>query len=248
MMKELIGLASRCDPAFTGRIQGASPEEIARLEQLSERKLPDVYRELLSHMGRDMGGIGIAAVEFEINNLLRFLEEEGSAYDWPSRFLMIAEHKQDPYYHYFLDLDTLNDDGDCRVVSFDSTLEAHELDERHVHEQAPSLKALFLKLAFLCKCLGRFHHQEIAILTYPRLEKKSDNPLGALADFEQAALHLGFQKLPYSTPTALMLDRHDAAIYAKGGAIGRVAATLTGKDEHEILRIREILSDRAARN
>lgn len=247
MMKDLIDFVSEYDPDFPRKIRGASEEEIAHLEQLAGRNLPEAYREFLRFMGNGMGGMGIITISFNIQDIERFHGSAREEFNWPCRFLLIGEHQQDPFYHYFLDLQTLHE-GDCRVVSFDSQLDETTLQPEDVHERAPSLKQLLLQTAFLGKVMGRFPHQERSVLTYPRLKNQGADSKKALALFETAARQLGFQKLPFSTATHLMLTREDEAIYAKAGLPGLVAMTILGKDERKLVQTREIFSDHSSQH
>jgi len=54
-MEELLEYISRYRPQFTREIRGATEEEIAQLEQLVGRPLPQQYRRFLESMGRDPG-------------------------------------------------------------------------------------------------------------------------------------------------------------------------------------------------
>lgn len=253
MIQELIKFASRHDPDFSRKIRGATEEEIEAFEQLARRKLPSLYREFLEYMGRDMGDVGIHTINFNMDAVAAY-HKNGQEYDWPERYLMIAEHEQDPYCHFFLDLKTL-DNGDCRVVSFDSMLSADELQDRFITLQADSFRGLLFRTAFLCQYLGRFPYQHATVLAYPKLMNRSATPDETLDTFEGAARKLGFdrvarvmERLTHASVTNLMLDRQDACIFAKCGAPGKVPVTLTGRDEREVLRLREILIDHAAAN
>src|SRR5437016_2302712 len=59
-MEDFIQYVSQFDPDFASRIRGASAEEINTFERLVGLSLPPVYREFLSRMGHDSGGIDIA--------------------------------------------------------------------------------------------------------------------------------------------------------------------------------------------
>lgn len=49
----LIAYAARYDPGFPGRLRGAGPEQIERLEELSGYRLPGTYKRFLQRMGQD---------------------------------------------------------------------------------------------------------------------------------------------------------------------------------------------------
>jgi hypothetical protein len=244
-VKEIIDFVRQYDPAFPNEIRGATEAEIVRLEQLAERKLPAAYRQFLMHMGRNMDGMGISGYNFAIDAIAELHQEE--EYDWPRQFLVIAEHETDPYYHYFFDLDTLYD-GDCRVVSFDSSFTSKTLQKQHVHMQATSLRNLLFETAFICKRLAPSPHRQRLKLLYPKLQARKAIGLEALNTLEPVALRLGFRRLPFSDSEPMLFDRHDAAIYAKSGFAGEIICSLAAQDEGELTRLREILTDHAARN
>jgi len=56
-MNDLIEYASRFDPAFPSRIEGASAEEIERIERAAKVALPPDYRRYLELMGRNDDGL-----------------------------------------------------------------------------------------------------------------------------------------------------------------------------------------------
>jgi hypothetical protein len=244
-MKEIVDFVRQYDPAFPEKVRGATEAELARLERLAKRKLPEAYRDFLRSMGRSMDGMGISAYNFSIDAITQLHEEE--EYDWPRRFLVIAEHETDPYYHYFLDLDTLHE-GDCRVVSFDSSFTSKTLEEQHVHPQASSLRNLLFETAFICKRMAPSPHRQRTKLLYPKLKARKAIDQETLNAFEQVALRLGFQRLPFSEPEPLLFDRQDAALYAKSGFAGEIVASLAAQDERELHRLREILMDHAEQN
>ncbi|MFL5349020.1 MAG: SMI1/KNR4 family protein [Hyalangium sp.] len=244
-MKEIIDFVSQYDPGFPNEIRGATEAEIARLEQLAGRKLPNAYRQFLKSMGRGMDAMGISGYNFGIEAVTEMHGED--EYDWPLRFLVIAEHETDPYYHYFMDLDTLHD-GDCRVVSFDSSFTSETLQERHLHVQAASLQNLLFETAFICKRLALLPYLQRLKLLYPKLQAKNTSARETLNVFEQVVLRLGFRKLPFSEPEPMLFDRHDAAIYAKSGFAGEIVCSLAAQDGREVARLREILKDHSEQN
>jgi tRNA threonylcarbamoyladenosine modification (KEOPS) complex Pcc1 subunit len=58
-IKALIDYIARYDPGFPGRIRGAPESVIHTLEQIVGMPLPLLYREFLSYMGQDNGGLEI---------------------------------------------------------------------------------------------------------------------------------------------------------------------------------------------
>jgi hypothetical protein len=58
-MQDLLSYISATDPSFVSRIRGARAEEIQELESTVRMKLPPDYREFLSQMGHEDGGLRI---------------------------------------------------------------------------------------------------------------------------------------------------------------------------------------------
>lgn len=56
-IEALIEYVRQYDPGFIARIKGAGEGELAYLEQLAGRSLPDTYHQFLQRMGRDTGGL-----------------------------------------------------------------------------------------------------------------------------------------------------------------------------------------------
>src|SRR5689334_159006 len=115
MMKELLELIEVFDPSYSKKIRGATEQEIGHLQELVGRPLPEPYKEFLRFMGKSMGDFQIPDVDFDIDVVTAIYEDD----DWepPERYLFIAQHGQDPYVDYYLDLDELVE-GDYRVVRF----------------------------------------------------------------------------------------------------------------------------------
>lgn len=245
MMTELVDFASEHDPDFPKKIQGASTEEIDHLEYLSGRKFPAVYREFLKYMGKGMGDVGYSDVTFNMDALVKFHQNEDHEFNWPRQFLVIAEHEQDPYFNYFLDLSTLKEE-DCRVVRFDIALNAAHFNPEHISPEAPNFRTFLFEMIFLGKHLARFPHHSSAVFSFPKLRDRAPDPVGVIGTFEVAAINLGLRKLPYSRPEHSMLERGDAAIYGRGSQLGEVSVTMAAQDARELARLREILSDYAA--
>ncbi|MFL5344933.1 MAG: SMI1/KNR4 family protein [Hyalangium sp.] len=245
MMPELIRFASQYDPAFPQKIRGAAPEEIAHLESLAGRKFPAVYREFLTRMGKSMGDVGYSDVNFSMGAMARLHKNEDQELNWPSQFLVIAEHEQDPYFNYFLDLNSMKE-GDCRVVRFDISLSTEGYNPKHIRPEAPSFTTLLFEMVFLSKHLARFPQHASATFSFPKLSTQSPEPARVIEVFEKAATLLGFRKCSYSRPEHSMLERENAAIYGRGSRLGEVSVNISAQDARELLRLRETLTDYAA--
>lgn len=116
-------LLLRLDPELPTQWQGATEQEIEQLERLAGRPLPRFYRWFLSRMGRNMGSVSYATLDFSAPKLLSCYAEGLTTPD--RRFLMIA-HESDELMplHLFYDFDHPARD-DARVVLTDAG--RHEL-------------------------------------------------------------------------------------------------------------------------
>jgi hypothetical protein len=79
----LLEYTSRYDPAFPSRIEGASAEEIERLERAANVPLPRDYRRFLELMGRNDGGMfGGDETAHSVADMLEFYEHDRDAEDY----------------------------------------------------------------------------------------------------------------------------------------------------------------------
>ncbi|NVB41971.1 hypothetical protein G6O69_29355 [Pseudenhygromyxa sp. WMMC2535] len=87
---QLLESLESLEPGLCGRIRGASPELIARLERVAERRLPEVQRQLLERMGEDLGGIcaGFVGADMRAASLVERFEARG----WipPAPFVLVG--------------------------------------------------------------------------------------------------------------------------------------------------------------
>jgi len=87
---QLLDYLETLEPGLRGRVAGASPERIAKLEHAAERRLPEVQRELLALMGEELGGIceGFVGADMRVGTLLDHFERSG----WipPAPFVLVG--------------------------------------------------------------------------------------------------------------------------------------------------------------
>jgi hypothetical protein len=196
-------------------------------------------------MGKSMGDVGYSDVTFSMDAIARLHKNEDQELNWPSQFLVIAEHEQDPYFNYFLDLST-EKQGDCKVVRFDIALNADQYNPEHIRPEAPSFTTLLFEMVFLSKHLARFPQHASATFSFSSLRSRNPDPARVIDVFEKAATQLGFRKWSYSRPEHSMLERENAAIYGRGSRLGEVSVNMSAQDPRELLLLREIIADYAA--
>lgn len=190
---ETEALLLRLHPDLPFHWEGASPEEMERLEEIAERPLPRFYRWFLSRMGRAMGPIAYQSLDFSAASVI-------SCYDQKlvrvgRRFLLIGyETEEDMPLHTFYDFDFQTGD-DARVVKLDFLGGA-------IHNMFHSFREM---LAW-----GKFSHYRVDEL--PRRCRGSFKSSGdVLSELDSVMSHLGFTKPIPGLPCALY-DRADAAM------------------------------------
>lgn len=84
--------------------QGASPEEIAQMEQIAGRPLPRFYRWFLSRMGREMGPFTYPSLDFSVAKVLSCYHE---GLVLPNRRFLLIGYESDEVMplHVFYDFD-----------------------------------------------------------------------------------------------------------------------------------------------
>jgi hypothetical protein len=100
---EMEELLLRLAPDLPAQWQGATEQEIEQITKFAGRPLPRFYRWFLLRMGRSMGAISYATLDFSAPKILSYYTERFTTPD--SRFLMIA-HESDEmvplhlFYHF----------------------------------------------------------------------------------------------------------------------------------------------------
>ena len=92
-MDQLLEYLTRYDPAFPSRIEGASAEEIDRLERAANVPLPPDYRKYLELMGRkDDDMLSGYETDHSVTDMLEFYEHDRDAEEYvvPADCLAIA--------------------------------------------------------------------------------------------------------------------------------------------------------------
>ncbi len=94
-MKRFIDFVSQYDPNFPAKIRGASPTEIGQLEQLVGYQLPAFYRDYLSYLGHNHGGINIAfEASADIGSVIEYYQESilSNMQELPQNSIVIAAY------------------------------------------------------------------------------------------------------------------------------------------------------------
>ncbi|MFL5345327.1 MAG: SMI1/KNR4 family protein [Hyalangium sp.] len=241
-MRELMEYIRQYDPAFSSRVEGASQEEVARLEQLVGQPLPARYKQFLRTLGRSMGDLQAEDTDFRIERVLKFYEN--SKRRPPARYILIGAQVADTYDQYLLDRAAASGEEDCAVVQADPAEPFTSTD--YIHTLYPSLQDMLFVLAFSTKRMAMLPHRRDFL---PSLVDSGKGrlrivPSGLLDSLEGILGRLGFQKLPYTSALNPLFERGDAALYASRSPEGDgVTIELGAEDQREFRRLSEILRD-----
>ncbi|PCC67844.1 hypothetical protein SAMN02745121_07880 [Nannocystis exedens] len=98
---------TRLVPGIEHSWQGATPEEIAEIESIAGRALPGFYWWFLTRMGRDMGDLTFASMDFTAARVIECYREE---IDEPDLRYLLIGYQNDPMVpmHTWYDLDRPN--------------------------------------------------------------------------------------------------------------------------------------------
>jgi hypothetical protein len=197
-MEELL---LRVVPGLAEQWKGATPDEIARIEQIAGRPLPPFYRWFLSRMGQSMGRLAYPTLDFSAQRVLeRYAEEWVEPHP---RLLLIAHDSQEMMpTSLFYDLDDAAR-GDALVAAKEEGANEDDLYERFetLREMLAWGALSEFRLDLMPqRCGGTFSgdHPEILSLVEPVMSS------------------LGF-KQPISTgPYCGLYEQADAAMICKG--------------------------------
>lgn len=238
MVDEFIKLLGRYDSGYPATIEGASWERIAHFTNLVGRNPPPLQVEFLRRMGGSIGSLELPAVVFDLEALIESLESD----EWrpPPRYVLMAMEMKDPYFDYYLDLESPSD-ADYGVVRFETGASA--VFEGRVHPSYHSLRDMLFSLGFLYKRLKPLPFQTVLTVSPAKQQGGKPSQPEQLVALTRVAQKQGFKRLAYTGPSCLLLDREDAAIYGhlppRGGLIVEAAAT----EKRGLLRVSEALRD-----
>ncbi|HEX5746493.1 MAG TPA: SMI1/KNR4 family protein [Archangium sp.] len=243
MLQEFIALVERYDPGYSRRLRGAGPEEIRNLEVLAGQPLPDSYREFLTRMGRDMGGLEIEGIDFHIERILEFYKSG----DWPPPrgYILFAIQEDDPQMDYYLEC-TRPGQRDCPVVRFPSMGEFSR--DGYFDSLDPSLNDFLLSLAFSEKRMEDFDRQRLLTpSTKNRKQAPIASPVALARIVDERAQRLGFERVARTSVAYRFYDRADAALYVRlDDAGGLMGVTVAARTPRELERISDILGNQTS--
>ena len=110
---ELEKLLESLVPDFNKEVKGATKEEIAELEKVSECDIPEFYQWFLSRMGRDMGELSFPTIDFTASKVIRCYREGLVKPD--ARYLLIGHESKPLFWNMFYDLDS-QINGDAHLI------------------------------------------------------------------------------------------------------------------------------------
>ncbi|HEX5748216.1 MAG TPA: hypothetical protein VFZ09_18395 [Archangium sp.] len=201
-MDELLALLERYAPGYDGRIEGYPDVLLDELEEVFGRPLPEVYRNFARCMGTRGGPLLAAVRSFDplrdVAELYR-LAPKGELP--PRRFLFIfGDPNPLAPHHYWLDLESPSEEGDCQVVRMPFGADAWKTK---LHREAIGLRELLFLWAMEHVHLPTLPHQA----SY--LRREGHTAPGA-EDIARLLEQMGFVRLPYPR-YSMLFEREGAA-------------------------------------
>lgn len=214
-MNRVIEYAGRWDASFASRIRGATPAEIAELEDAMGEPVPLVYRAFLEVMGNDHGGLSFSfGGESKIHDLIelhRACLVTGEA-SRPAGSCLVGICPQPG------DLIVLHPSNHPNPPVFFADV---DIGVRF----ADSLENLLLHQAFAQLRQPAFHHKAVY------MDRKAINSLGRAAE---AARSLAFLPEWFSDSVAWCAERPDAALMITQYSMSNVVISLTAEGPEQL--------------
>jgi hypothetical protein len=243
MLTDFITLIERYDPGYTYKIKGAAAGKISHLEELISQPLPAYYREFLTVMGDDTGGLDLEDVNLHIDSIISFYERG----EWipPEGYILFGIEEGVTSIDYYLESTEITDDA---VVRFPSE-GVFSKDEYFSHLD-PSLKDFLVSWGFSEKRMEHFKQEKYL---FPSSRKKGafdiiNIPAEILnLIYERAVQQLGFEYITQSTATYRFFDRKDAAIYIRfDEGDNNLGITVAAQKQKELQHIITVLSNQTS--
>ncbi|NMO21035.1 SMI1/KNR4 family protein [Pyxidicoccus fallax] len=217
-------LLLRVVPGLSEEWQGATPDEIERIEQLAGRPLPPFYRWFLSRMGKSMGKLTYPGLDFSASRVLTCYAEKRITPE--PRFLFIAYNSDETMpLHVFYDLEA--------PARADALVTWGDTWGNVLHEGFETLREMLAWGAVLSFRVGKMPQQCEGIIT--------GEPVGFLSRFDSVMSRLGFTQPVPTGPYCRLYERPDAAMVCSSPSAatfkGGQAFTLGGVDEGALRRI-----------
>lgn len=191
---------TRIVPGIERSWQGATSEEVAELEAIAGRPLPGFYQWFLARMGRDMGALSYASMDFTAARVIECYGDEIEEAD--PRYLLIG-YQNDPMVpmHTWYDLDRPNRE-DALVLDREIEGALTQVNFETFREMLAWKALLNFRIGALPHgCKGKF---------------KSDGPDVRLR-LQRAIEILGFEEPIPTGPFCGIFDRSDAAMVCSIG-------------------------------
>ncbi|MCY1059890.1 SMI1/KNR4 family protein [Nannocystis sp. SCPEA4] len=216
-------------PGIDAGWEGASQEEIAEIEAIAGRPLPNFYRWFLTRMGRDMGALSFVTVDFSAARVIACYREEIEEPDPP--YLLIG-YESDPVVpmHTWYDLDQPNRD-DALVLSREIDGLLTQIGFETFRELLAWKAMLNFRIDMLpVRCEGQF---------------TADGP-DVRERIERAVALMGFEQPVSTGPFCGIFDRPDAGMTCRIGPRSSVDNVLffrlAGADTGVIRRILGVIA------
>lgn len=231
----LLEYIGRYDPEFITTIDGASREQLGRLESILERSLPLVHRSFLECMGQSMGRLVLyeGVMDPTIEALLEYYTEE----NWhpPSReYVLFAMDTGAQGSDLFLDCrKSVNDPPVIRgEPSLDFSARAR-LDHASLSDALFSAALTSIRVPLL-------PHRASLYATTAWTDRFKGKGLQLLGDI---CIKLGFERLPFGAAWSPAYERGDAVIDAYEAPGFLPSIEVAAQEQKEVERIAEILKD-----
>lgn len=191
-------LLLRIVPGLSKEWQGATPDEIARIEQLAGRALPPFYRWFLSRMGRSMGRLAYPTLDFSASRVLACYGEKLVAPE-PRFFLIAHESDEAMPLHLFYDLEA--------PARSDALVTSRDAQGNEQHDGFETLREMLAWGAWLQFRVGTLPQQCEGMIT--------GDPAGLLSRLDPVMSRLGFTQPIPTGPYCRLYERADAAMLCK---------------------------------
>lgn len=136
-------------PPHRAPLIGASDADLARLESLQKRPLPDDYRTLLKRLGHSVHGLKWDHIDFRLEPTVRFLERMGNDLRFlQGRYMLVGRDLTESNLEFLLDLEG-SAEGGIPVVRTSVFSLSEALTPDDVNPDATSLAELLFREAYL---------------------------------------------------------------------------------------------------
>jgi hypothetical protein len=190
--EEYLDYISEYKKDFRAQIQGATEEEIAKLESVVGQPLPNFYKSFLQYMGHDTGEVDLFHLaSSDITDILEYYETEGCAELIPSDCILIATGDFD------IGLQ-ITGTGEPAIVSMDNPNILY----------AGSLKKFLFQNVFTTCYMKKFPHDAFFTSSYNSIGRRH-----RVAEARELCLRSGFTEQWFSDSNSFCGEKDNACIY-----------------------------------